>query len=130
METLRSNPPLSHVTTFGGHPLSCAAGEAALRVLVEERLADRAREIERRVRARLAVPAVQEVRGRGAMLGMVLGDAATTERVVRRCLEQGVLMGWTLHSDTLVRIAPPLNIPWDVLDVALDQVVDSLDIAA
>jgi acetylornithine/N-succinyldiaminopimelate aminotransferase len=67
------------------------------------------------------------VRGRGAMLGMELASRAVTERVVGRCLERGVLLGWTLHSNTLVRLAPPLNIPFDVLDEALGVVLDALE---
>ena len=125
--TFRRDPPLSHVTTFGGHPVSCAAALATLRVLLEEDLPARARQIETRVRARLRHPLIRELRGRGAMLGMELIDQAVTERVVRRCLDRGLLLGWTLHSDTLVRLAPPLTLPFDVLDEALGIIVDSLD---
>ncbi len=129
MEHLRRDPPLSHVTTFGGHPLSCASGEAALQVILKEQLFARAREIETTVRTRLLHPLIREIRGRGAMLGMVLNSASQTEKAVKECLNRGVLLGWTLHSNTLVRIAPPLNIPWDVLHTALDQILASLDIA-
>jgi len=131
MGTLRRDPPLSHVTTFGGHPVSCAAADAALAALVEGRYAERAVEIGERVRERLGRAAgaarVVEVRGRGAMLGMELGDAEFTAEVVRRALEGGVLLGWTLHSNSLVRIAPPLNIPIEVLDGALDVIVRALE---
>jgi acetylornithine/N-succinyldiaminopimelate aminotransferase len=126
--TLRHDPPLAHVTTFGGHPVCCAAGLAALDVLIEEDLPARAREVEPRVRAALEGHVlVREVRGRGAMLGMELRDGPTTARVVERCLQGGVLLGWTLHSDALVRIAPPLNVPWDVLDDALATIRAALD---
>ena len=125
--TFRRDPPLSHVTTFGGHPVSCAAALATLRVLLEEDLPSRARQIETQVRAGLVHPRIRHLRGRGAMLGMELVDQAVTERVVRRCLERGVLLGWTLHSDTLVRLAPPLTIPFEVLDEALGIIVDSLE---
>ena len=128
-QALRRDPPLSHVTTFGGHPVSCAAALAALRALLEEGLPDRARAIEEHVRARLRHPAILALRGRGAMLGMRLRDADLTARTVRRCLEEGVLLGWTLHSDCLARIAPPLNIPFDVLDDACDAIVRALDAA-
>ncbi|MFT4605634.1 MAG: acetylornithine/N-succinyldiaminopimelate aminotransferase [Rhodothermales bacterium] len=127
MAALRTNPPLSHVTTFGGHPVSCAAANAALSVLLEEDLPQRATEIGQRVRARLTHPGIREVRGRGAMLGMELQSAAQTEAVVTAALGKGVLLGWTLHSNTLVRIAPPLNIPWEVLDDALGVILDGLD---
>ena len=126
-DSFRRDPPLAHVTTFGGHPVSCAAADAALAVLVEENLPGRAREIEQRVRQKLAHPAIVELRGMGAMLGMVLRDFEMTQLVVERSLQGGVLLGWTLHSDTLVRIAPPLNIPFDVLAEALDVVLSALD---
>lgn len=130
MAILRTDPPLSHVTTFGGHPVSCAAGNAALEVILDEGLAERAHEIGRRVREKLRHPTIVEMRGRGALLGMELADAALTHDAVQESLRRGVLLGWTLHSDTLVRIAPPLNIAWDVLDGAIDQVLRALDIAA
>ncbi len=125
--TFRRDPPLSHVTTFGGHPVSCAAAQAALRVLLDEDLPARALQIEERVRATLAHPLIHDLRGRGAMLGMDLVDPPVTERVVQRCLRRGVLLGWTLHSNTLVRLAPPLTIPFEVLDTALGIIIDTLE---
>ncbi|NNE71665.1 MAG: aspartate aminotransferase family protein [Rhodothermales bacterium] len=124
---LRRDPALSHVTTFGGHPVSCAAADAALSVLVSEGLPARALEVGHRIRGALKHPAVREVRGRGAMLGMELHTAGQTEAFVGKALERGLLLGWTLHSNTLVRIAPPLNIPWDVLDEALNVMLECLE---
>jgi len=124
---LRRDPPLSHVTTFGGHPVSCAAAFATLQVLLEEHLPARAETVGQRVRERLDHPLIRAVRGRGAMLGMELVSRDVTQQMVERCLDEGVLLGWTLHSNTLVRIAPPLNIPLDVLDTALDTMRDALD---
>ncbi|MGB1048847.1 MAG: aspartate aminotransferase family protein [Rhodothermales bacterium] len=127
MATFRNDPPLSHVTTFGGHPVSCAAARATLRVLLNEHLPERAKWIETVVRERLQHPAIVEIRGRGAMLGMLLDDADRTARVVERCLKDGVLLGWTLHSNSLVRIAPPLNISEAVLNDALGVIVSALE---
>ncbi len=127
MDSFRRDPPLSHVTTFGGHPVSCAAAKAALEVLLQERLAERAVDIGARIRSSLEHPLVVEIRGRGAMLGMLLRDTAVTRRVVDACLKRGVLLGWTLHSDDLIRIAPPLNIPFRVLDDALSTIRSALD---
>ncbi|GMQ83238.1 MAG: aspartate aminotransferase family protein [Rhodothermia bacterium] len=129
MDAFRRDPPFSHVTTFGGHPVSCAAADAALNVIQEEGLAERALQIEERLRKRLVHPAIAEIRGMGCLLGMDLQDAAFTERVVSRCLDGGVLLCWTLHSDSLVRIAPPLNIPFPVLEEATDVIVEALDFA-
>ncbi len=128
MGALRSDPPLSHVTTFGGHPVSCAAADAALSVVLEEDLPARAAKVGAIIRRRLRrADEVREVRGRGAMLGMMLDSAARAESVVRKCLERGVLVGWTLHSGRLIRLAPPLNIPYAVLDHALAVILDVLD---
>jgi len=126
MGTLRTNPPLSHVTTFGGHPVSCAAALATLEVLRQEALPARALQIEAQIRDTLKHPSVREIRGRGAMLGMDLRDAELTAKVVSTCLENGVLLGWTLHSNSLVRIAPPLNIEEDVLNMALRVILMAL----
>ena len=119
MATLRSDPPLSHVTTFGGHPVSCVAAHAALDVILSENLPARARIIERIVRRRSVHPRILEVRGKGAMLGIVLDSSETAKKVVEDCLERGLLLGWTLHSEQLIRFAPPLNIPLEVLGEAL-----------
>lgn len=128
MDAFRRDPPLSHVTTFGGHPVCCAAAHAALQVLLEDDLPARALEIAGRVRQSLeGHPLVREVRGLGAMLGLALRGREVTRAVVSLSLERGVLLGWTLHSDDLIRIAPPLNIPFPVLDEALSDIVGVLD---
>ncbi len=127
MAAFRNNPPLNHVTTFGGHPVSCAAALANLEVLLEQNLPARALEIGRRARNKLVHPLIKEVRGKGAMLGMELQNADITARAVTHCLNQGVLLGWTLHSDSLVRIAPPLTIPFDVLDGAFGVILEALE---
>ncbi|MEM8485683.1 MAG: aspartate aminotransferase family protein [Bacteroidota bacterium] len=127
MQAFRNNPPLSHVTTFGGHPVSCAAAEANLKVLLNQNLAVRAQKIGQHIRNKLVHRQIKEVRGRGAMLGMDLINAEVTAAMVTYCLEKGVLLGWTLHANSLVRIAPPLTIPFDVLDEALTIICDALD---
>lgn len=129
MGVLKDNPPLSHVTTFGGHPVSCAAGLAALKVLLREGLPARALEIEATIREKLRHPLLKEIRGSGCMLGLCLPDYATTEKVVLEAFSRNILLGWTLHSNTLIRLAPPLNIPENVLLTALEQLQSALDAA-
>lgn len=126
-ETLRRDPPLSHVTTFGGHPVSCAAARAALEVVTGERLWERAREIGARIREGLDHPAVREIRGRGALLGVALPDAERTRAFVESTREAGVLLGWTLHAENLVRVAPPLTISREVLEATLATLRSELD---
>lgn len=117
----RDNPPLNHVTTFGGHPVSCAAAHAALTVLLRDGWMRRAPVIEAKIRQALgSLPGVVQIRGRGAMLGLQLGSFEQTQAFVEGCFSEGILLGWTLHSNTLVRMAPPLTIPDEVLDATLD----------
>ncbi len=125
------DPPLNHVTTFGGHPVSCAAADAALRVLMREGYMERASEIELLTRKILRGKGIVEVRGRGAMLGLQLVDADTTRKAVAHCLnEHGILLGWTLHSNTLVRLAPPLIIDRALLEQTLMIIRDAVSMMA
>ncbi len=115
MKCLSRDPPLSHVTTFGGHPVSCAAGLAALGVLLDADLPARAAWLGDRLQGALKAlarqtDAIVEVRGKGMMIGLEMADARRTARLVKRTREAGLILGWTLHSDRVVRIAPPLTL--------------------
>lgn len=109
-ESFKYDPPLNHVTTFGGHPVSCAAAHATLSELLSDDYGAKAQKIEQIVRKELTAEGITEIRGVGAMLGMELEDRELTQQVVEECLEKGIILGWTLHSNTLVRLAPPLVI--------------------
>ncbi len=121
MATLSQAPPLGHVTTFGGHPLSCAAGLAALEVLQNERLIERAHELGedwRREIAKELGPYVRQVRGKGLLVGIEFPSADFTRRFTARCLDLGLIVNWTLHCDNVVRLAPPLCIQAGELEEA------------
>lgn len=110
---LAHDPPLGHITTFGGHPLSCAAGLAALEVIVAERLPERATETGAYLRGRLAElapPEIAAVRGIGLLAGIEFRDAGFAHRFVAAALARGVVINWTLNAEAVVRIAPPLVI--------------------
>lgn len=122
-QTFMSDPPLNHVTTFGGHPVSCSAAGASLQVLLKECLMERAPLIEKKAREILTGKGIKELRGRGAMLGLELQDAETTRKTVEICLQEyGILLGWTLHSQSLIRLAPPLIIPEEVLTDSFEKI--------
>mgnify|MGYP001212837000 FL=1 len=127
------DPPLNHVTTFGGHPVSAAAALANLRVLKHGNYISKARIIERHARAILKGPGIIELRGMGAMLGLELRDCELTQMVVEYCFKKGILLGWTLHSNTLIRLAPPLTIPMNLLvetlEIIKEAIVDSLEMS-
>jgi len=110
MHLLTHDPVLGHITTFGGHPLPCVAGLAALEVLIGTDLSLNAERMGLLFKELLVHPLIHEVRGEGLMLAVELGDADRVQRVVYRCLEHGVLGFWFLSCPTAFRIAPPLVI--------------------
>ncbi|MEW6325013.1 MAG: aspartate aminotransferase family protein [Nitrospirota bacterium] len=130
MATLSDNPPLSHLTTFGGHPVSCAAGLASLRVIQEERLAEAAVKTGRQLLDALAgmtgLGGLKGVRGLGLLIGMEFEAALRCEDFAAKCRKQGLLLGWTLHHDRVVRLAPPLNLTADELDHGLAIIQQAL----
>ncbi|MFH5833457.1 aspartate aminotransferase family protein [Halalkalibaculum sp. DA384] len=126
-EGFKQDPPLNHVTTFGGHPVSCAAACATLSELLKGDFGTKARHIEQKIKSTLDHPAIREIRGRGAMLGMELEEAERTRQVVEDCFAEGIILGWTLHSNTLVRLAPPLIMEDALLDDTLHTIMDILD---
>jgi acetylornithine/succinyldiaminopimelate/putrescine aminotransferase len=132
LHTLTHDPPLAHVTTFGGHPVSCAAGRAALGVMLSEDLPGRAARLGawflEALRERMGSrPEVVEVRGLGMLLAIEFRNAAATAAFVRTCRERGLLVGWTLHHDHIVRLAPPLVTPEDALAEAAATMGEALE---
>ncbi|MCC5940355.1 MAG: aspartate aminotransferase family protein [Balneolaceae bacterium] len=125
-EVFKHDPPLNHVTTFGGHPVCCAAADANLRVLLSENFSERAKTIEKIARLILQGNGINEVRGRGAMLGLQLRDSKLTQEVVSECFKQGIILGWTLHSNSLIRIAPPLIIEQTLLKESLHIIAEAI----
>ncbi|WP_421775088.1 aspartate aminotransferase family protein [Gracilimonas sp.] len=125
-QTFKYDPPLNHVTTFGGHPVSAAAAYANLNELLSGKYLQQAKEIERITKEKLRGSGIVEVRGKGAMLGLQLESWDLTRKVVEDCFENGILLGWTLHSNTLIRLAPPLIIEYDLLNEVLDKILESI----
>lgn len=113
MDVIKDNPMLGHITTFGGHPVSCAAALASLNVILEERLLDGVQEKADLFRSLLVHPKIREIRGLGLMMCIQLDRFTQVERVSQYCAENGVLIDWFLHCETAMRIAPPLTITED-----------------
>jgi 4-aminobutyrate aminotransferase / (S)-3-amino-2-methylpropionate transaminase / 5-aminovalerate transaminase len=132
--------PGDHLSTFGGNPISCAAGHASLRYMVREKLPEQARAKGEYVLARLRdmrLPLVGDVRGLGLMIGAELVKdasktpaAAEAAAVREACLRRGVLIGVAGVHGNVLRIQPPLVISKEELDRALEAVAESLVEAA
>jgi acetylornithine/succinyldiaminopimelate/putrescine aminotransferase len=110
MRAFTGNPVLGHMTTFGGHPLCCAAGMAAMQVLFDEDLPAQVKQKEQLFRDLLQHPAVKALRSCGLLMALELESAAQVTATLQRCLDQGLFSDWFLFADNCIRIAPPLTI--------------------
>lgn len=125
-KVFRQDPPLNHVTTFGGHPVCCAAAHANLETLLKIDAPKRTFDIAEMACHMFRGDGIEEIRGRGAMLGLQLRDAELTQNVVEACFEEGIILGWTLHSNSLIRIAPPLIIEPDLLKSCFKTILNAI----
>ena len=114
MSSLMSDPVLGHITTFGGHPVCCAAGLAAMKFLQDNRVVE---DVERKGAMYEQLlkdhPAIKEIRRSGLLLAVELGDSAKLYRLMDLFIEEGILSDWFLYCDTAFRISPPLIITDD-----------------
>lgn len=130
---LLTDPPLAHMTTFGGHPVSCAAGLASLNIILRERLVARADQLGVHIQERLRqmqrkYAVIKDVRGKGLMIGLEFASAEETKRIVQRAQELGLILSWSIYSGGTVRIAPPLVITEDEVQrglALLEQAIQS-----
>jgi len=103
------NPPLSHITTFGGHPVCCAAGLAALNVIIDEDLLKNIDSKSELIKRTLTFDNYT-IRGKGLLLAMDLKSAEFNFKVIEKCIQKGLITDWFLFADNMLRISPPLNI--------------------
>ncbi len=111
MDTLQANPVLGHITTFGGHPVCCAAGLAALNYLINNQIIKSVETKGALYESLLSGHhAVREVRRSGLLIAIELGDSTKLYRIMELFKEAGILSDWFLFCDTAFRISPPLTI--------------------
>lgn len=127
MSALKENPILGHITTFGGHPVCCAAGLAALEVLLKERLIEQVDAKAALFRKLLVHPKIKEVRGKGLMLAIELESFELNKKIIDRCIEHGVIVDWFLHCSNSMRIAPPLIITDDAIRKACEVILEAIN---
>ena len=126
MDTLKDNPVLGHITTFGGHPVSCAASQGCLESILEEKLIDTIYEKEQLFKSLLIHPAIIEVRGKGLLLAVEFTNYEFNKKVIDRCIEKGVITDWFLFCDNSMRIAPPLTIELEEINYACSIILQSI----
>lgn len=126
MGALKENPILGHITTFGGHPVCCAAGLAALEVLLSEDLLAGVAKKETLFKNLLMHPAIKEVRGKGLMLAAEFESFDLNKKIIDRCIENGVITDWFLHCSNSMRIAPPLIITKQEIEKACGVILEAI----
>ena len=127
MKLLTNNPVLGHITTFGGHPVCCAAGLAAFNVLTEENLIA---DVERKgqlFEKLLLHPTIKSVQRKGLMMALTFESFELNKMIIDKCIEQGVLTDWFLFAPQCMRIAPPLIITEAQIETACAVIVKAIN---
>lgn len=126
MNALASNPVLGHITTFGGHPVSCAAGHAALNVLMGEKLMGTVEEKGLLFEKLLRHSRIKDVRRKGLMIALEFESFDFNKRVIDACLGRGLFTDWFLFAAHCLRIAPPLIVSSAQIEKACDIILESI----
>lgn len=127
MCSLTTEPVLGHISTFGGNAVCVAAAEAALQVLVDNKLYLRAIEIEKVLLEMLVHEKIKEVRCAGALCAVEFEDTEMNMKIISLCMEKGIITDWFLHCNTAMRIAPPLTISNKELRFSLQQILSVIN---
>jgi len=127
MEKLALNPVLGHITTFGGHPLSCAAGKAALDVIIEEKLVEQVNEKGALFKKLLQHKLIKELRGEGLFMAIQLESFDQAQAFMHLGVKLGFLTDWFLFCENAVRLAPPLIITKKEIEKVSEKILAALD---
>lgn len=130
MTVFTENPILGHITTFGGHPVSCAAGLATLNIILKENLVVDVQRKGKLFKSLLQHPAIKEVRGKGLMLAVEFDSYEINKRIIDACIADGLITDWFLHCSNSMRIAPPLIITEAEIREACEIILKNIDVVA
>lgn len=123
MRALATNPILGHLTTFGGHPVSCAAGLATLQTIQKENIVAGVEEKGELFKKLLIHPAIKEVRGKGLMMAIEFENFEINKKIIDACIADGVISDWFLHCSNSMRVAPPLIITQEEIEYACEVIL-------
>lgn len=127
MKCLSDRPVLGHITTFGGHPVCCAAGLAALEVLVREKLTDYVEEKSQLFTKLLIHPMILGIRRKGLLIAVEFADYEQNKKIIDTCLDNGLIVDWFLHDSSSMRISPPLTITAAEISHACQIILNAID---
>ena len=126
MSCLSINPVLGHITTFGGHPVSCAAALATLKVVEVMDVNEITRKGEL-FRQKLVHKSVKSITGKGLLLGVEFESESLNKKIINHCIQNGVFTDWFLFAPHKMRLAPPLIIEDHQIHKACDIILKSID---
>ena len=126
MALFSNNPVLGHITTFGGHPVCCAAGMAGMNVLLNEAIIDNVSAKADLFASMLKHPAIRSVRYKGLLMAVELQDSEIVITVLQKCLDKGLFSDWFLFAANCIRIAPPLTISEEEIRIACSILLECL----
>lgn len=127
MDSLTHNPVLGHISTFGGHPVCCAAGLAAFEVLLEEKLVEQVNKKEALFISLLQHSSIKSLRSKGLMMALEFDDFDTNKKIIDALISEGVFTDWFLFAANCLRIAPPLSITEAEIRCACRTITTTLD---
>lgn len=127
MWTLTNNPVLGHITTFGGHPVNCAAGRAGFQALLDQDLLSTVHAKGQLFLEHLKHPAIKSVRSLGLMIAVEFESFPVNKKVIDYCIDKGVLTDWFLFAAECMRIVPPLIITPEEIKWACNIICEAAD---
>jgi acetylornithine/N-succinyldiaminopimelate aminotransferase len=122
MLTLTDSPVLGHITTFGGHPVCCAAGMAAMQVLLQEKIIEGIKKKQALFVSLLQHPKIKSVHSFGLWLALEFDSFETNKNIIDTCVTNSVLTDWFLFSPQSLRISPPLIISEEQIKKACEVI--------
>ena len=126
MMTLAADPVLGHITTFGGHPVCCAAGMASMKVLLESEVIKEVETKSALFEKYLQHPSIKSVRRSGLLIAIEFSSFEENKHIIDRCLEKGVFTDWFLFAPHCLRIAPSLLISNEEIETACRKICEIL----
>lgn len=127
MDSLTNNPVLGHINTFGGHPVSCAAGLAAFKVLIEEEIVEKVHSKQALFLSLLQHQLIKKISAAGLMIAVTFDSFETNKKIIDLLIEKGVFTDWFLFASNSLRIAPPLNIGEAEIETSCRMILQVLD---
>ncbi len=128
MDAITNNPVLGHITTFGGHPVSCAAGMAAMKALLEEGWIDTVKKKEELFKSLLVHPKIKAIRSFGLWIALEFDSFETNKKIIDASIAEGVLIDWFLFAPNSLRISPPLIILNEQIKTTCEVIMRVCDI--